>query len=526
MILGLHHHSQNRIALRITSLGRLVAARITRAWGVQLLSGNLKTDHKILPWHWTHVCFVDFLRHDTFALELVSEIVYLVHGIVCWHLRVYPTVQMVMRSARKPFSITAMNESREKTTVTVVGAGIVGVCCALQLQQEGYQVTIIDPKPPGTATSYGNAGVIATGTVVPYATPGLWKRLPWMLLSPMSPVSLPWSNLHRSLPWIARFLASGTRARVDVIAGEVAPLVAQAGLAHKRLIREHQIDSNLIQPRGFLYLFDTQQDFDDSALDRELCERHEVAFDVLEADEISQLEPGLAKRFHRGIFYPDKDQVVQPIALTEAYVDAFLSLGGQIRHETVRRFEMGTQGPTKVVTDLGIHPIDRLVIAAGAWSRELTRLLGTDLPLETERGYHLNVAWGEEVTLNRPVCVANKYFVMVPMRDGVRVTSGDELGGLKRAPDFTRIRRILTEARATLKGLNGEVTREWMGYRPSLPDSKPVIGRSPHFPRVFYAFGHGHLGLTLAAISAKLVADLVAGRQSEFPLDAFRVDRF
>ena len=174
-----------------------------------------------------------------------------------------------------------------------------------------------------------------------------------------------------------------------------------------------------------------------------------------------------------------------------------------MRHEEVRRFEMGPRGPTKLVTDLGMHSVEYLVIAAGAWSRDLTRLLGSNVPLEAKRGYHLNIPWSEGVTLNRPVAVAEKYYAMAPMRDGVRITSGAELGGLKQPPNFTRIRRILKDARATLSHLDAEVDREWMGHRPATPDSKPVISRSPHFPDVFYAFGHGHLGLTLAAITGR-----------------------
>lgn len=408
----------------------------------------------------------------------------------------------------------------------MVGAGIVGICCALQLQREGYEVTVIDPKPPGTATSFGNAGVIATGMVMPYSTPGLWKELPWLLLSPDSPLSLPWRNLHRSLPWIARFLANGTRSRVDAISAELAPLVTAAGTAHQNLIREHHVDAGLIKPRGFLYVFDDQQSFDDSALERELSERHEVRYDILNGDEINQLEPGLARRFPKGLFYPDRDQVEQPIALSQAYVGAFLTLGGTIRSELVRRFEVGPEGPTKVITDLGIYAVDILVVAAGAWSRELSRMLGSPVPLETERGYHVNVPWREGVTLNRPVVVADKHYVMVPMRDGVRVTSGEEMGGLKAPPNFTRIRRVLADARSTLTGLDGEIDREWMGYRPSIPDSKPVISRSPHFSRVFYAFGHGHVGLTLSAVTGRVLVDLIAGRDSDIPLEPFRIDRF
>ena len=416
--------------------------------------------------------------------------------------------------------------AEQKHHVTIIGAGIVGICCGLFLKRDGHQVTIIDPKPPGSATSFGNAGVIATGANMPWSHPGLWKKLPWMLLSSMSPTVLPGRHLHRSLPWVARFLAAGRLSRVKELSDDIAPLSAQAGTAHKGLIREHGVDSELVTPSGFLYVFENKSGLDDLSLELELAKRHDVPYEVLNADEVYQLEPGLARRFHSGLFYPDRDLVRQPILLTQAYADAFLSLGGELRCETVHRIEAGPDGPRKIVTDLGIYDVDRLVLAAGAWSRELLRSIGPDVPLETERGYHINLEWGEGITLNRPVAVADKHYVMVPMRDGIRITSGDELGGLSLPPDFRRIRRIVKEARTNLSGLDTEVTREWMGYRPSIPDSKPVIGRSPDFSRVFYAFGHGHYGLTLSAVTGRLISDLVAGRDVDIPIEPFRIDRF
>ena len=413
-----------------------------------------------------------------------------------------------------------------KHHITIIGAGIVGICCGLYLKRDGHHVTIIDPKPPGTATSYGNAGVIATGANMPWSHPGLWKKLPWMLLSPMSPTVLPWRHLHRSLPWVARFLAAGRRSRVVELGDEIAPLSAQAGTAHQTLIRDHGVDPDLVAPSGFLYVFESHQGLDGIALELELAKRHDVRYEVLTGDEINQLEPGLARRFHSGLFYPDRDLVKQPIALTQAYADAFLTLGGELRCETVRRIETGPDGPKKIVTDLGFYDVDRLLISAGAWSRELISPLGLDVPLETERGYHINLDWGDDITLNRPVVVADKHYVMVPMRDGIRITSGDELGGLSLPPDFRRIRRLVKDARATLSGVDTEVNREWMGYRPSIPDSKPVIGRSPHSARVFYAFGHGHYGLTLSAVTGRLISDLVAQRDLDIPLEPFRIDRF
>jgi D-amino-acid dehydrogenase len=408
--------------------------------------------------------------------------------------------------------------------VTVIGAGIVGICCALKLRRDGHRVTVLDPKPPGTATSFGNAGIIAIGSIIPYSTPDLWKTVPAMLLDPLGPVRLRWRHLPRAAPWLARFVANGRASRFEAITAEMAPLVAAAHAAHAALISDNAIDPDLMRPLGYLYAFRDERKFEATSLHRELLARHGVAFAVLDGDEIGQLEPGLSA-FRRGLLIPDGAFVTEPVALTRAYAEAFLALGGEIRSETVRGFEIGARGPEGVVTDGGRHDADRVVVAAGAWSRTLARMLGSDAPLEAKRGYHLSLP-RNGITLNRPVIVGDHNYTLCPMRDGVRVTAGVEFGGLELAPDYRRIRRLLADARRSLPGLGDEVAREWMGHRPALPDSKPVIARSPRFETVFFAFGHGHLGLTLGAVTGQAIADLVAGRPPPVPLAPFAIDRF
>ncbi|MFQ6023596.1 MAG: NAD(P)/FAD-dependent oxidoreductase, partial [Acidiferrobacterales bacterium] len=357
-------------------------------------------------------------------------------------------------------------------------------------------------------------------------TPELWRQIPRMLLDPLSPLMLRWQYLHRIAPWLLRFLAAGRRKRVEQTAAEMAPLVTPADKAHRALMKAHNIDGGLIRSGGVLKVFRDPRRLDATALERELLARHGIEVDVLDADGIHQLEPGLAHSFQSGLLYRDETFVPEPLVFTRAYADAFVSLGGRIQYETVRRFDMNADGPQKIVTDLGMHEVDRLVVAAGAWSRNIARMLGSDAPLDTERGYHLNVPWSDRITLNRPVFVVENYYYLCPMQDGVRVTSGAEFGGLDLPPDFRRIHRILQDARESLPGLDGEVTREWMGYRPSMPDSKPIICQSPHFDRVFFAFGHGHLGLTLSAVTGEAISDLIARRDSAIPLAPFHIDRF
>ena len=413
-----------------------------------------------------------------------------------------------------------------KSAVTVVGAGIIGICCALKLQMQGHQVTVIDPRPAGTATSFGNAGVVADSMIMPYSAPGLWKQLPWMLCSPMSPMKLRWRYLPRALPWITRFFAQGTVARTRTLAGEIAELAKRSSTSHRELMRAHGIDATLMRSTGTLKLYRNRSAINLDDLEHQLMREHSIEFDVLDAQELRQLEPGVSREFVAAEYFPAMGHLAQSVSLTQAYAEAFESLGGRFVRESVRRFEIGAQGPYRVVTDLGMHDVDQLVIAAGAWSRRLARLLGTDIPLDTERGYHISVDWSDGVVVNRPIFDAEHYFVVAPMRDGLRITSGTEMGGLELEPDFSRIRRVLQRARSAVTGLTGEVNREWMGYRPSMPDSKPVISRSPHFDRVFFAFGHGHFGLSHAAITATLLSEMMAGAPTTVDVSPYRANRF
>ena len=411
--------------------------------------------------------------------------------------------------------------------VTIIGAGIVGLATALTLQSEGHEVTLIDPRPPGSATSFGNAGAIVSGGVVPTATPGLWKRVPKMLFDPMSPLKIRWSYLPRLTPWLIRFLDSGREAKALKTSRELSTLTEQCLEAHHRLADLAGARS-ILKPVGWLKVYRDEDAYAGTAYDRGLMDLAGVNYQHLNADELHQLEPGISRDYTVGLFQPDASFVSTPYALSQALFSAFTQRGGIHNQEEVRRFEFGDNGePSAVVTTHAIHPVDLLVIAAGAWSKELARLLGSKVSLDTERGYHLSFARTEAgPVLNRPTVFGGPQFVLSPMADGIRLNSGVELAGLEAEPDFTRIKALVPLAQQCLPGLSGEITREWMGYRPSTPDSKPVIGHSPVHGNVLYAFGHGHMGLGLSAITGRLIADLVAGRASRIPLGPFAVNRF
>lgn len=409
--------------------------------------------------------------------------------------------------------------------VAVVGAGIVGVSCALHLRRAGHDVILLDPRPPGTATSFGNAGGIVTGAVVPNSTPALRRNLRRILFDKNSPVRLRWSYLPKLAPWLLRFLREGSDTRVRQIAQALQPLVSRAYEAHRELIALSGADG-IVRPVGWLKVYASEASFAATQYDRAIMAANGVRFDVLQGDDIRQLEPALAPRFAKALFQPDSAFVSSPRKLTEAYAAQFVHIGGVSLQERVRGI---TPEPTGVLLDceFGYRQVDAVVIAAGAWSKELVRQVGDRVLLDTERGYHVNLDRGRAGELRRAVVFPDHGgFVLAPMQDGIRLTSGVELAGLAAPPDFSRIRRLIPRALEVLPGLSAQVTRQWMGYRPSTPDSLPVIGRSPRSPHVYYAFGHQHLGLTLGPITGRLIAALVSNRQPEFDVSPYRIERF
>lgn len=408
--------------------------------------------------------------------------------------------------------------------IAVVGAGIVGMSTALHLQRAGRRVIVIDPRAPGTMTSFGNAGGIVTGSVMPNSSPGLWKQVPFMLLDPMGPLRIRWRYLPQLTPWLVRFLWAGRPGRIEPTARALWPLVSRAYDEHRSLARRTGAD-DIVRPEGWLKLYETEASFAEGRAERELMERCGANVRILGPDEIRELEPGLARRFVRGTYQPDSGSVTNPGRLVRTYAARFAADGGTLLAEAVQRLA-SSDGQVEITTDLGIYRFDQVVIAAGAWSARLARTLGERIPLETERGYHLNLARGGAAELHRPTFFVDRRLVLAPMEDGIRLTSGVELAGLEAPPDFTRIKRLLPGARELLPGLSDTITREWMGHRPSTPDSLPVIGRSPGHPEVIYAFGHGHLGLTLGPVTGRLVSGIASGEAQEIDLAPYRADRF
>lgn len=419
------------------------------------------------------------------------------------------------------------SDPRSALTVAVIGAGIVGASVALALAEEGCRVCVLDGRAAGTASSSGPAGAIVTGSVTPTANPLVIRAIPSYVFQRNSPVALRLRYSLWVIPWLTRFIAAGRIRCVLNISEALERLVSRSMTAHRALSRLAGAD-DLIKQVGWLKVYASEAGYQHSALERELMTRHNVDFEVLSADQIAELEPNLKRgSYLRGVFQPRSGFVSFPTRLAQSYVEAAQRRGARIVPEEVLRLHPDADRGVVVTTNRGQQRFDRVVVAAGAWSKKLVRQIGDRISLDTERGYHLSFGPGAAPLLNRPVVYPEKACVLSPMHDGLQLTSGDELAGLKAAPNFGPIRSLVPFAREVLPALcDLAIQREWMGFRPSTPDSLPVIGRSPRCRDVLYAFGHGHLGLTTSAITAQLIVDVVRDRPSRIDLTPYRVDRF
>jgi D-amino-acid dehydrogenase len=404
----------------------------------------------------------------------------------------------------------------------VVGAGIVGICTALQLQRDGHEVVVIDRNGPAEGASRGNAGIFAIGHVVPIGTPAILKRVPAMLLDSTSPLTIRSSYITQIAPWLIRLLAASTPRRVEAISHALAAILGPALESYQPMLQGAGA-SDLVQRRGWLILYETEASRRAAEPDLDLRRSRGIKLEELDEGTIRQLVPGLRPGPIWGVMQPDCAHTVDPYRLTVTLAEAFAAQGGTIHRADVQT-GIGADGKAQLTASDGPVAFDVLVIAAGAWSRTLLRGLGEDAPLDTERGYH--VMMENNIDLRVPLLSADHKFSLTPMTEGIRLGGTVEFAGLK-APANPRRWDVMTQrSRSLLPGLKREMRSTWMGFRPSMPDSLPVIGPSARHPSVYYAFGHGHLGLTLGAITGRMISDLVAARAPAIELAPYRLTRF
>lgn len=408
--------------------------------------------------------------------------------------------------------------------IIVVGAGIVGVACALFLQEDGHAVTLLDPRDPGSGTSSGNAGVLSVSAVLPLVTPATLRALPGMLANPMGPLRIRWRHLPTLAPWLVRAALASRKATVERAMTGLQALASRALPAHEILIQRAGA-GDLFRSGGWLKVALDKAAFERGmAAERAALDRFGVPYEVLERAALHEMEPALSSEVTIGLWLKANREITHPGAYVERLAALFRERGGRHERRQARGLAFEDRRVAGVLTTEGRLRSDAVVVAAGAFSRQLAREAGHALPLEAERGYHLMLPHARPA-LGRPVYCMDPGFVLAPMAHGLRLTSGVELASLDAPPDFSLPRRLLGVAKRYLPSLDATVMSEWQGFRPSLPDSLPVIGRARHHPNVYLAFGHQHLGLSFGPVTGRIVADLVAGRDPAIDLGLFRPDR-
>ena len=407
------------------------------------------------------------------------------------------------------------------TDIAILGAGVVGLAIAEALTAAGRDVTLIDPAEPGMGASYGNAGTIADYAVMPVGSPDVLKSLPSLLFDQNSPLAIRRAALPALMPWLARFALQSLPGPTRRNAANIARLLVGAA-GHWQDLATRIGGSDILQNRGCLYLYESEKAYRAAHADMAFRRSLGISVDLIGPDELRQMEPNLppvqggAASFPEAIFLNDPGRMVRTLA-------THVGTSAQIIKARAERIERQMDGI--MVTGPGLHlKARRVILAAGAHSRALALQAGDKVPLDTERGYH--VEWDmPSPRLTRPTCPTTRGFYLCPMQGRLRVAGTVELGGLTAPPSPHRIAKLVEGARAIFPDL-GEPDREWMGFRPSIPDSVPVIGPSRAGVDVIHAYGHGHIGLTLAPITARLVAALVMGRAPELDLTPYLPTRF
>jgi len=406
------------------------------------------------------------------------------------------------------------------TQIAVIGAGVVGLAVAEALCAEGLEVVLIDPEPPGSGASYGNAGTIADYAVMPVGSPDVLRSLPSLLFNRNSPLSIRPGAMAALAPWLMRFarqsLPGATLRNAHAIAGL---LEGAKDLWTDLAARIGGLD--LMRAEGCLYLYETEKALKGAEADMGFRQSLGVEVELIDDRGLAQLEPGL-QGMAGAAFFPNAVFLADPGAMVARLAQAALQYAGLLTgrvDKLTRQFD----GIVLEGAAFKVHA-KRVILAAGAHSRTLARMAGDTIPLDTERGYHLEFQM-ERPLLNRPCCPTARGFYLCPMTGRLRVAGTVELGGLTAPASPHRLERLLHGARSVFPHL-GEPDATWMGFRPSIPDSLPVIGPSKAGAEVIHAFGHGHIGLTLAPVTAQIVADLVMGRAPSRDIGACRADRF
>ena len=409
----------------------------------------------------------------------------------------------------------------KKIKIGVIGAGIQGVCNALFLQKKGFEVTLFDRDEPGNSATYGNAGHFSPYASVPLNRPDVLTDIPSMLLSSRGPLALKWNYVFKMIPWFIKFIMNCSKKNMMHTAKNMHQILDLALPAYDELFEEIDING-LVENKGIIYIWN-DKNLKSRKLENNIRKELGVDHQILSPKEIHDLEPNIKPIYHGGVFYNYARHARNPKKILIKLFENFIQKGGKFLKLNVQELNFDDNKPV-IRSEVQRFIFDKLVITCGAFSKQLTDKLHENIPLDTERGYHIHFKDYDHL-ISRPVVHANYGFGMTPMEQGLRVVGTVEFGGLNNPLTKARIKNLIENAKEMLDGLP-EHEDEWLGFRPSLPDFLPVIGPSKNYKNVFYSFGHHHLGWTLGAISGKIISKMITNENTNLDLKPYSSLRF
>ncbi len=409
-------------------------------------------------------------------------------------------------------------------TIAIIGAGIVGVSTAVWLQREGHKVILVDRAGPGEGTSYGNGGILASCSVVPVTVPGLLKKAPGMLLNPDSPLFLRWSYLPKLLPWLVRYLRHCRPEETRRIATALEQIIGDS-LDQHIAIAKGTIAEKWIVPSDYVFIYNDRAHYDGDAFGWQL--RRELGFrwDELEAEAFHRYDPAFSENLRFAARLGNHGHITDPGRYVKDLAEHVVAQGGRLIKADVSDFARAEGKVSGIVCDGETISCDEAVLAAGVWSKKLAGQLGVDVPMESERGYHVEL-FEPNVVPRAPVMVASGKFVMTPMDGRLRLAGVVEFGGLDAPPSDAPFELLVRQAKAALPGLEWKDRKDWMGHRPAPADSIPLIGEAPGLKGVYCGFGHHHVGLTGGPKTGRLLAQIIAGKTPNIDMSAYAPARF
>ena len=391
----------------------------------------------------------------------------------------------------------------------VIGAGVVGLSAALYLQRAGVATVVIDPLGPAGGASFGNAGMLSPDTATPIALPGMLRKVPGWLADPLGPLAVRPSYFPRALPWLMQWVKAGQMSRVLAISDAMRALHRETLTCWRELLGDG-LYHDLIRPSGQVHVWEDEAESPSEQVERQVRARHGIESQALSADDLRQMFPGIARDIKRGLLIPGNGYTVSPQRAVRSLAELYRAAGGEIIDERAMKLIPRAEGGFMVMTNVANRGAPHVVVAAGAWSAQLLSPLGVHVPLETERGYHA-MLFGPSVRPPMPISSKDRGFGITPMEDGVRIAGTVEIAGLDAPPNEQRAKVLVEHARRMFPDLQASDIRYWMGFRPSTPDSLPILGGVRSRPGLWLAFGHGHFGMSGGPPSGRLLARLITG---------------